>query len=266
MAYVEKDKTTLISRRNRDITRLYPELQTLFKTVKQPCVLDSEIVYINDENKPEFSVLLARNIASSKEKIKKEMQIHPVKLMVFDILVLNKKDVVDLPLLKRKKLLKANVKSNNWVEVIPFALTYGKELFDLVKKEDLEGIVAKKTDSKYCSATRTTNWIKIKNFKEKDFYAVALIFEKTEVKYILLAQKINNEWVYYGKIYCPNPKDKLYLKKFAEKNKGKSLFKTEFKNEVWIKPKLKITVSYIMLTKSGNMRSPTYRGIVETKE
>jgi len=265
-AYLEKDKTILVNKRFKDVSKVYPELSNLHNYVKQSCLLDGELVYIGKDNKPNFSILQSRSIVTNPFKIKQLMQQFPIKFIAYDILIVDEKEIIDLPLLRRKKLLSKIVKKNDWLEVSNFVLEFGIQLFNLVKKEHLEGVVAKKLDSLYYPNTRTKNWIKIKDLKEQDFVADGLIFDKLNLKYILLAEKQNTKWEYRGKVYCPNPNDKDFLKNFANKHKTRALFKTDYDNVVWLNPTIKITVSYMMLTHRGHMRSPIYRGIVSTKQ
>lgn len=265
-AYLEKNETILVNKRFKDVSKTYPELSKLHLQAKQPCLLDGELVFIDETNKPNFNELQARSIVTNPFKINQLSAEKPVKFIAYDILIVNKKELIEKPLIERKDILQNNIKQNEWIETSNYVIEHGIELFELVKKENLEGIVAKKLDSKYYPSSRTKNWIKIKFLKEQDFFAVALILNGNTIKYVLLAEKQNGKWKSRGKVYCPNPKDKEHFLNFLKKHKGKKLFDVEYDVVLWIEPKLKVSVSFMMLTKNGHMRAPVYRGIVKTKQ
>jgi len=75
---------------------------------------------------------------------------------------LDGKDLRDLPLLERKKILRSVLpKKSAWIGYVSFiAHTRAKRLFELVKAKDLEGLVAKRKDGKYAAAD---GWFKVLN-------------------------------------------------------------------------------------------------------
>jgi bifunctional non-homologous end joining protein LigD len=78
------------------------------------------------------------------------------------LLWLDGKDVRDLPLTERKKILRSVLpKKSSWIGYVSFiGHTRAQRLFELVKAKDLEGLVAKRKDAKYDPATR---WFKVLN-------------------------------------------------------------------------------------------------------
>jgi ATP-dependent DNA ligase len=80
----------------------------------------------------------------------------------FDLLWLDGKDLRDLPLIERKKLLRSvPPQKSSWIGYVSFiGHTRVKKLFELVKAKDLEGLVVKRKDGKYTPAVR---WFKVLN-------------------------------------------------------------------------------------------------------
>ncbi len=80
----------------------------------------------------------------------------------FDLLWLDGKDLRDLPLLERKKILRSILpQKSSWIGYVNFiGHTRAQRLFELVKATDLEVLVAKRKDGKYTSAVR---WFKVLN-------------------------------------------------------------------------------------------------------
>jgi bifunctional non-homologous end joining protein LigD len=87
----------------------------------------------------------------------------PFALVAFDVLVLNGKDVRALPLVERKKLLRAVVpRRSSTVLYAQHVNGRGRDLFAEVCRQDLEGIVAKHHAGRY-GEDEPTRWLKIKN-------------------------------------------------------------------------------------------------------
>jgi ATP-dependent DNA ligase len=75
---------------------------------------------------------------------------------------LNGKDLRDLPLLERKKILRSILpQKSSWIGYVSFiGHARAKRLFELVKAKDLEGLLVKRKDGKYSPAVR---WFKVLN-------------------------------------------------------------------------------------------------------
>jgi DNA ligase-1 len=95
----------------------------------------------------------------------------PLRYMVFDILYLNGKSLVDEPLTKRRELLKSIVKDG---EVIKIDINEQTEDASKVEKfhkdalkKGLEGIMVKKINSPYQAGARNFTWVKLKKLEEQ---------------------------------------------------------------------------------------------------
>ncbi|MBO5095912.1 MAG: hypothetical protein J6B98_03475, partial [Bacilli bacterium] len=98
--YANKKSVKIYSRNGKDITHLYPELQTIKKVVTKNTIFDGEIVLF-DNNVPSFEKLLRRNNVKSLSKIEYYQESNPVTYMCFDILY-EGKDLTNLTLMERK--------------------------------------------------------------------------------------------------------------------------------------------------------------------
>jgi bifunctional non-homologous end joining protein LigD len=84
----------------------------------------------------------------------------------FDLLWLNGEDLLELPLIERKKRLRKIVRKNaKRVLYVDHVVEHGKAVFAEVCKSDLEGIVAKPIISPYRNIAGRSPWIKIRNTK-----------------------------------------------------------------------------------------------------
>ncbi len=253
LLYASNDGVKLFNRHEIEITNLYPELQDI-KT-KKDVIFDGEIICM-DDNLPSFSKLQKRAHLKDLKKINLQKENNPVIFICFDIIYENK-DLTSLPLLKRKELLSKYADTDFFIKT-KYIKTDGIKLFKTIKKNNIEGIVAKKIDSKYLINTRSKDWIKIKNFREETFIIGGYTFkEESFVFSVALGEYINKKFVFVGKVFI-SKKNKLFndLKK---SKKEKSNFENFDNDEyIFVNPTIEIKVKYIERTKNNNLRQPFY--------
>ena len=81
---------------------------------------------------------------------------------MFDVLIVDGRDVRALPLVERKARLRELFEDTPWIQIVGSLEAHGEALFDQAVRLDIEGIVAKRVDAPY-SAGRQLGWLKIKN-------------------------------------------------------------------------------------------------------
>jgi bifunctional non-homologous end joining protein LigD len=149
LAYLDEDRCRFVSRKGNEMKRFEQLSSVIGKVVKvKSAVLDGEIVALNESGVPAFYHLMRRKC-------------HAV-YYAFDILWLDGKDLRELPLLERKKILRSVLpQKSSWIGYVSFiGHTRAKRLYELVKAKDLEGLVAKRKDGKYTPAVK---WFKVLN-------------------------------------------------------------------------------------------------------
>lgn len=258
LAYLDKNEATFINRRFRNITKTYPELNNLNKQVKDKCILDGEIVCLDETGKPSFNILQTRGLSTNPFKIAFNSKRYPAVFVAFDILYFEDKDITSLNLLKRKEILENNIIENEFINLMRYINENGIDFFQKVKEEKLEGIIAKLKHSTYQIGKRSGDWIKIKNLIDEDFIICGYILDDTNrIHDLVLGRYKNEELVFSDYIYLERKKfEENFILKFAKNNTLNYPLFEELKNEniIWIKPELVCTVSYMMRTKDRKMR------------
>lgn len=146
---------TITSRRGNDVTASYPEIAN---AAWPDAVVDGEIVVLDDQGVPSFQRLQQRmNTLRPDRSLLAE---HPVVFMAFDILEHDGVELVDLPLSERRTRLES-LDLPGGVVVSTLTAGDGTALFDAVVERGLEGIVAKRRDSRYRPGTRSPDWRKV---------------------------------------------------------------------------------------------------------
>ncbi len=152
LAFCNKTSVNLLSRNNKSFNeKFYPILDAL-KKMGLEAVLDGEIVVVKETGIASFEGLQDWRSEADGALL----------YYVFDILWLNGYDLTQLPLQRRKELLSQIIPTDGQVRQSTFFLTSVEKLLEEAKKFELEGIIAKKSDSKYFSGQRRDEWVKIK--------------------------------------------------------------------------------------------------------
>jgi bifunctional non-homologous end joining protein LigD len=164
VAFIEDGRARLVSRSQNDLTAQFPELGALPQFVKgERVILDGEIVALDDEGRPSFSLMQQRTgFHPGKRRLPRREGV-PVIYYAFDLLYLDGLDLRRVALERRKQLLQERIAGGK-EEVIRFSDHYaekGLALLEAAKQKGLEGIVAKKRSSAY-QEKRSNDWLKIK--------------------------------------------------------------------------------------------------------
>jgi len=261
IAYLDKSTTELRNKRNLKMLAKFPELADIYKHVKQRCILDGELIVMID-GKPNFDEVRRRSIMSNPFKIKLAATKFPASFTTYDILYYKDHDIIDLPLMQRKKLLEKNINENERLAISRYIEEHGKDLYQLTVDNQLEGIVAKTKDSKYYLGKETKDWIKIKNMKDDDFVVCGYILKKNNVVSIVLGKYSGKNLVYQGHATMGESKADFKLIK-AIPHIGEQPFKglpADNDNAVWIEPSLVCIVQY-MVTPTGSLRQPVFKSL-----
>lgn len=149
------DRTVrLQSPAGHDVTARWPELAGLAASVNaKQAVLDAELVVFDGDGRPRFELVQRSGVGSDRQAA----------LQLFDVLSVDGTDTIDLPYLDRRQLLAQLVEpGDNW-SVPAHRIGDGAALLSATAERGLEGMIAKRVDSRYRPGTRTKDWRKIKN-------------------------------------------------------------------------------------------------------
>lgn len=267
VAYIEPKSVSLQNKRFKELTPIYPELSDICKCVKKRVILDGELVFLTD-GKPNFYALQRRSLMTDSFRISLAAKKNPVQFAAYDIIYFDGKDLTDKPLLERKEILSENVREGFNLSISRWIEKSGVAFFELAKKENLEGIVAKKKDGLYHIGKRTLEWIKIKVMQDEDLLILGYQpDEDGKVKDLILGfYDDKGELKCRGKVYLGVSKaEQKIIAEFAKKNTVKIPWFDKYKNVVWLKPQLVGTAHFMHETENGGMRQPVWKGLREDK-
>jgi len=163
-----KDDVFLFTRRLENVTEQFPDIvEAVKKHVKKECILDAEVVGYDPSTKRHTPFQAISQRIRRKYEIGRLTQELPVEVNVFDILMLDGKDVYELPLAERRKLLEQTVPNKPFVlKPSDLLVTDDEVKVEIFYKEALnsgyEGLMFKALESPYKPGSRVGFMVKLK--------------------------------------------------------------------------------------------------------
>ncbi|MDB5160887.1 MAG: ligase [Candidatus Saccharibacteria bacterium] len=253
----------LYSRNGNDFTK-YKEVTEALRSLRHRAVIDGEIVVLDPEGRAHFEWL--QNYASKPQG--------QLAYYVFDILWCDGHDLMGLPLIKRKDILKKIVPGTSAIRYSDHIEGRGTEFYKTAESRHLEGIMAKNRDSKYRPGYRSRQWLKIKTHLRQEAVIGGFTEPRGSRKHIgalILGVYEGDKLRYIGHTGGGIPTEQMpALRSQLEKLEIESSpFADKFKPNApvhWVSPKLVAEVTFSEWTSDGHMRQPIFIGLREDKD
>jgi len=278
LAFIEAGKLKLMSRTGKDITATYPELAGMANaTGHKQVLLDGEIVAFTD-GRPDFEALQPRMHVSSPAQAVRLAQTTPVTYLAFDVLQLDGRPLTALTYADRRDILATLVPNGAWWLSPP---SFPGEDLDAVLAASvangLEGVVAKRLDSRYEPGARSAAWLKIKNELRQEVVVAGYKPGKGnrtgQIGSLLIGVYGPDGLQYCGHVGTGFSDATLRMLggKLNPLRRPDSPFDGPVPPEyarpaVWVEPQLVIDVTFERWTRAGRMRAPVYHGLRADKD
>ena len=268
IAEVRGGDATLTSRNGNDLTERFRSTATAIeRAVKTPdCVLDGEVCALDEDGRATFSAMQQGKTGTRYVYV------------AFDLLEVDGESLIDLPLTERHERLASLVDRRRRDVQLSETFDDGAALFKAAQKQQFEGIVAKKRDSRYLPGKRTREWLKIKTHGRQEFVIVGYTRgqgrRSGRFGALILGYYDGGELKYAGNVgtgFTDDEIDKLLgqLKPLERKDSPfeavPKMPKVRRDAIVWVEPKLVAEVEFVEWTHDGRLRAPSYQGLREDK-
>jgi DNA ligase D-like protein (predicted ligase) len=197
----------------------------------------------------------------------------PVFLYVFDLIWLDGRDVRDLPLRTRKRLLRGALDFKGPVRLTPYRNEAGEALYAEACRKGWEGVIAKRADSPY-RATRSKDWLKFKCDKGQELVIGGFTAPKgsrTEFGALLLGYYDGGAFRYAGKVGTGFDHEMLRdlgarMREIARDDPPfADAASIRARGITWTEPKLVAQVAFTDWTRAGRLRHPRFLGLRDDK-
>ena len=154
-------KTVRLWTRNlNDAETYFPRLLTPPTWIEaREAIVDGEVVALDDDGRPDFSLLQQRLGDKAAPGLV---------FQAFDLLYLDGRSLLDVPLEDRKRLLKSVLRPHPRVRFAAHVDGEGLAFFEAARDQGLEGVIAKLRRSRYEPGRRSASWLKIKIRPEQE--------------------------------------------------------------------------------------------------
>ncbi|MDQ3823130.1 MAG: DNA ligase D, partial [Actinomycetota bacterium] len=270
VAYVRGGEATLVSRNGNDLTGRFPGVgKAIERAVRSPeCVLDGEVGALDENGRMTFSAMQQGKSGTSYVYV------------AFDVLEIDGRPLVDRPLTERREALGGLLDGRNRAVQLSEAFDDGEALFRAAEEQGFEGIIAKRTDSRYLAGRRTRDWLKVKTHGEQEFVVAGYTRGKgrRSAGFGSLVLAVHDEDAgglrYVGNVgtgFTDAEIDRL-LDLLRPLERDTSPFRAVPKmpkvrrgDVVWLEPELVAQVEFAEWTHDGHLRAPRYKGLREDK-
>jgi bifunctional non-homologous end joining protein LigD len=270
----------LLSRTENEMGGKFPALlEAVTELDARDCVIDGEIVAMDAKGRSSFQLLQAYELGQERP---------PLYFYAFDLLRLDGKSLMDLPLTERKAQLE------KLLEDAPSMIRYSaslegdaKALLAKVQKLGLEGLIGKEKHGSYEAGHRSGKWIKLKIVQEQEFVIGGYTEpsgSRSHFGSLILGVYEGKKFICVGKVGT-GFNDKLlrmlhgeFQKLVQEKNPfanlpaqtsgrwGQGITVAEMRRCTWLKPQLVCQVKFAEWTRDGRLRQPVFLGLREDKK
>ncbi|MCW2778897.1 MAG: polymerase LigD, ligase domain protein [Frankiales bacterium] len=265
---VEDGAVRLTSRAGNDVTGGYPELQALADAVDRPVLLDGEVVAFDEAGRSDFGRLQERmHVRSPRPDLVRAVPVHVV---LFDV-VADPVPLLDEPYRGRRERLEALALAGPSWQTSPSFARDGAAVFATTLAQGLEGVVAKRQDSRYEPGRRSDCWVKTKHLQRQSAVVVgwkpgeggrsgrlgSLLLGVQGYAGLVFAGHVGTgfsqaELRRLGDLLAPLQRPTPPLPDVPREHA---------RHAVWVEPVLVAEVELAGWTREGRLRHPSYKGL-----
>jgi DNA ligase D-like protein (predicted ligase) len=271
----QRGAVTLFSRRGNNLNTAFPRIVASLSFLTDDTIVDGELVVLDDHGKPSFAAL-------HKHKFTPDA----LHFYAFDLIAYKGKDLRKLPLKDRRTVLEesALTRMRDPVRLSSVFNTSPSQLIAAAKRSGLEGVVAKRSDSRYESGERSGAWVKYKTNKGQELVIGGYRPGSHGFEYLLVGYHEGRDLIFIAKIrngftpvlrrdvarhfaglrtsQCPFAN----LPEPANARRGESITAEVMTKIQWLKPKLVAQIEFTEWTKGNHLRHSRFIELRDDKD
>jgi DNA ligase D-like protein (predicted ligase) len=261
----------LLSRNHKDLTRAYPDVvAALVDLSTESAILDGEIVALDASGRPSFRALQHRRTKSA-----------AIAYCAFDMLQVGSESLLEQSLDERRRRLKSVVAKGTRVflsEPLPGSPAHIEQE---IRKLGLEGVVAKRRDSRYRPGERTDSWLKVKFSPRQEFVIGGYTPDTRNFDSVLVGYYEGRRLCFAGRVragFTPHTRAEVF-RRIADRHArtcpfvnlpnsaktsnhwGEGISQADMATFRWVKPAIVIDVSFVEWTEDGLLRHSRFVGL-----
>ena len=269
---VKSGPVSLLSRRRKPFTQ-YPEIVEALSNLPEATVLDGEVVALDDEGRPNFNLLQQSRTEGRR-----------ICYFVFDLLVYQGRDVTGLRLTERRQLLKEIFKPSPRTRILDQFEVAASEIVAAVRQQKLEGVIAKRKDSRYEAGKRSGSWIKYRVNQGQEFVIGGYIPGPHGFDSLIVGYYRGKDLVYAARVrngFVPLQRRQIFEKirglvspkmpfaNLPDKHPsrwGDNLTAEKMKECIWLRPQAVAQVEFLEWTEADRLRHSKFVRLRDDKD
>jgi bifunctional non-homologous end joining protein LigD len=261
---------TIYSRNGKSFNARFPGLVEALRGLRaQSWILDGEIVALDEQGRHSFTLL--------QQSLRNHAPIH---MYLFDLLHLDGKDLMKLPLKKRRTLLERNFSALPGVlQLSPLLEGDVKTLLEQVRQFEFEGLIAKRRDSLYEPGEEPGTWLKQKTQRSEDFLIGGYVPGRQYLDEIVVGEKRDGKFYFVESVkngFVPASRRSVFdaihgteidqnpFVNLPEKKGPNNMDREKMEEVRWVEPRVTAEVGFNERTVHGHLRHSKFLRLRET--
>jgi DNA ligase D-like protein (predicted ligase) len=265
----DDERAHIRSRNDKDLTHAYPSVAAAGRRLHaKQAVVDGEIVAVDANGRPSFQALQHRAAHPG----------HAIVFYAFDLLHLNGADLTGEPLRERRAKL-AGVLDDSGILLSVELPGTTQQVIEAVTSLGLEGVIAKRTTSRYTPGERNTAWVKLKLDRQQEFVIGGYRPGPHGVDALLVGYHEGGALRFAGKVragFTPHVRREVFaLLEPLELNRcpfvdlpnsktshwGGGVTSEQMSEMRWVKPTMLAQIRFVEWTADGHLRHAAFLGL-----
>ena len=265
-------ESILYSRNHKNFNKRFPQIADALGDLPTETVIDGEVVALDESGRPDFHRLQHFTAEASR-----------IVYFVFDLLIFEQRDLTNLPLTERRKLLKSIRVPSGWIRVSEQFDISVDQILAAVRQQGLEGVVAKRKDSLYEPGKRTGSWSKFRINRGQEFVVGGFFPGPHGIDSIVIGYYRGKDLLYVARTrngFVPATRRMVYeklkplvtvkcpfvnLPETGRARWGEILDAEKMKKCVWVHPKQVAVIEFLEWTEGDRLRHSKFVALRDDK-
>jgi bifunctional non-homologous end joining protein LigD len=267
-------RVRLVSRNGNELADRFPAVTRALTKLPDETIVDGEVVALDGTGRPSFSLLQNYRQAGT-----------ALEYYAFDLVHLAGRNLREHPLDERRQLLRSRVMPH-LLSPIRFSETLSgsaAEVITAIKGQSLEGVIAKRSDSRYEPGQRSGAWVKLRVNQGQELVIGGYVPTGSNFDSLIVGYYAGDELIYVARVrngFVPAVREKVFkhfrgleteecpFVNLPQRNKGRWGYglTTEKMDECrWLKPMLVAQIEFAEWTDGDHLRHSKFVGLRDDK-
>ena len=273
IAVKSSGKIDFFSRRRNSFNRQYSLVFEALADLPDNTVIDGEVVALDQSARPDFNLLQHYRAEGSR-----------IHYFVFDLLVYGNRDLTPLPLIERHEIMRSVLRFQSpRVRITDYFEVPAADMLNAIRVQGLEGVVAKRKDSRYEVGKRSGSWVKYRLNHGQELLIGGYIPGPHGVDAIVVGYYRGEDLMYVARVrngFVPASRRQLFTKlkplviskcpfaNLPETHKGRwgeGLTAADTEKCLWVSPQIVAQIEFLEWTESDHLRHSKFAGLRDDK-